>query len=265
MTSQLLIRRVGLTGPGADSLETVNLTPPGYVWIGNNGATIALPLMSIIDFFDRLPVVTTVVATSDRYNLLLGSNTPVAAQDAKGGLTLTTGATGTNQAAVAGIVNTGFSAALSVTNHVAYRARVNLASLATMFASAGINSLATDVNPMATAGDGAAFLADPTNSLTATTGATAAQALNWILCYKVGGAYTYAFTSVPLAAALDVYLKIQVNPDLTASMYIEDVLVGTSPALTAGAVVKPLAGVETTASATAAMSVRFEIFSRDIG
>lgn len=256
--------RQNLLGQG-DSQETVEINGPSSMEFGNQGEGLSIPWTSSFSYFELLPVVTTVVATSDKLSLLLGANTPVATQDAKGGLRLTTGATGTNQAAVAGIVNTGFSAVLSATNGLVYRTRISLVSLLTMFASAGLNSLATDVNPMATAGDGAAFLADPTNSLTATTGATAAQALNWILCYKVAGVYTYAFTTVPLAAGVDVPLRISMQTDLTAKMYINSTLVGTSPALTAGAVLKPITGVETTAAATAALSVRYERFSRLIG
>ncbi len=261
----LQLLRANLPNPDqGNQLETVAIVPHSTPYWGGNGETLALPILTEIDNFSLLPAAA-VAAGTDPFVTLVGTNTPVAAQDTKGGVSLTTGATNTNQAAIAGVATTGFSFALTTTNGVQYRSRVNLKSLATMYASSGINSLATDVNPMATNGDGAAFLADPTNALTATHGATAAQALNWILCYKVNGVFTYAFTSIPLVAGLDVRHQINVNPDYTCSMYIDGVLVGTSPALTAAAVVKPLIGVRTLAAATAQVSARFVIYGRNIG
>lgn len=264
MNSQVFQRRFDQLGLG-DSLETITVYAPGSMHIANDGSGVCYPLHTIIDQFELLPVVTTVVATSDKFQLLLGTNTPVATQSTTAGVTLTTGGTNTNQAAVAGILNTGLSVALSTTNGVKVSTRINMPSLTGAYYSAGINSLATDVNPMATGGDGAALLADPGNALTATTGATGAQALNWIICYKVGGVNTYAFTSLPLVALQDQVIAFVVNADYTVGVFLNSVLIGTSPVLTAGAVVKPIAGVRTTATATAAVDIRFTRLSKLIG
>jgi hypothetical protein len=273
MNPQLIQNRQGLVGFGpGDSLETVDIVPTSRNRFGSTGGTVNVPLYSVTDPFELLPVVTTVVATSDKYHLLIGSNTPVASVSAKMGLTLTTGATSTNQAGIAGIANTPTKIPITASGGIFFRTMVRLPSVtATNYYSAGLNQNPTDVNPMATGGEGVAFLADPTNQLTATTGATAAQALNWILCFKVNGAYTYGFTNVPIVAGIDIALKIQLNPDLTATCTINvngvGTVVGTSPPLaTANAVLAALIGCRTLTVATAAtIDVRFDEMGASYG
>jgi hypothetical protein len=224
-------------------------------------SSITVGLISTCDVFDLLPVATTVTAVSDKFHLLLGSNTPLATQSTKGGLTLTTGATSTNIAGVGGIANTGMSHVISATNGIIWRGRVNLASLATALYTAGLSATNTAIaiNPGGSV-DAAQFLADPTNSLTATTGATAAQALNWILCTSVAGTSAYQFTNVPIVAGQDQELSITVNPGLDVTYLINHVAVNTAvtAALTNAAVLKSVIGVETLATATAAMDVRYD-------
>lgn len=243
-----------------DYREAMTIKPLSRYRINSNLTGFCVALLSTTDVFELLPVATTVTAVSDKFHLLLGSNTPVATQSSKGGLTLTTGGTNTNIAGIGGILNTGMSQTLTATNAVIWRARVNLASVAAMFATAGISetNTAIAINPGGSV-DAAQFLADPTNSLTATTGATAAQALNWILCTSVNGTSAYLFTSIPIVALQDVELSIVVNADLTVTYNINHASVGTSVAsITANSIVKSVIGVETLATATAAMDVRYD-------
>lgn len=257
--------RKNLLGLG-DSEETITVRPLSRLQFDGSGNGHTVSLLSSLTYFELLPVVTTVVATSEKLCLLIGTNTPVAAQSTTGGLKLTTGATNTNQAGVGGIAATGFTAPITATNGITFRTRVSVASLLTMLASAGLNQNPTDIDPTATAGEGCTFVFDPTNSMVAATAATAAQALNIILASKVAGADTFIFTNVPIVANQDYDLAIQLNADLTASYYVNTVLVGTSPALaTANATLAVLAGVRTLANTAAAMNVRFAQLARLIG
>lgn len=246
-----------------DYREAMTVKPLSKYFINSNLQSFSVGYISTLDVFDLLPVATTVTAVSDKFHLLLGSNTPLATQSTKGGLTLTTGGTNTNIAGVGGIVNTGMSHVISATNGIIWRARVNLASVATMLATAGLSATATAIaiNPGGSV-DAAQFLADPTNALTATTGATAAQALNWILCTSVAGTSAYQFTTVPIVALQDVELAITVNAGLDVTYYINHVQANpvATLALTAAAVLKSVIGVETLATATAAMDVRYDLF-----
>ena len=271
--------------PGNDSQEIFDVTAHSRVQFDGNAAAYTASLLTSFTYFELLPVVTTVVATSEKLCLLIGSNTPVAAQSTTGGLLLTTGATATNQAGVAGIAATGFTAPITASNGIQFRSRVSLAALVTNYVSAGLNQNLTDVNPMATAGEGAAFLFDPANTLTATTGATAAQAANVILTFKVNGAYSYIFTNVPIVANEDYDLYLFLNTDKSVTFYINGIAVGTLatgataaqvaanagylgvtlPLATANATLSPVAGVRTTANATASASIRFLQMSRLIG
>lgn len=257
--------RQNLLGMG-DSEETLSVKPLSRIQFDGSGNGHTVSLLSSTTYFELLPVVTTVVATSEKLALLIGTNTPVAAQSTKGGLKLTTGATNTNQAGVGGIAATGFTAPITATNGLSFRTRVSIASLATILASAGLNQNPTDIDPTATAGEGVTFVFDPTNSMVAATGATAAQAANIIIASKVNGADTFIFTNVPIVAGQDYDLFIQLNADLTATCSINAVVVGTSPALaTANATLSVLAGVRTLANAIASMDVRFAQMARLIG
>lgn len=251
-----------------DLVESMVVFPLSTYQFDDQGNSISRQLLSTFDYFDLLPVATTVTAVSDKYTLLLGTNTPVAAQSTSGGLTLTTGATATNLAGVGGIASTGFSVPIKATNNIVFRSRINLASLLTMWATVGLSQTSTAAGvPIAVGAiDQAQFLADPTNSLTATTGATAAQALNWILCSNVAGTCKYIFTNIAIVAAQDVALMITLSSGLLWSYYINGTLAGTSTvAATLNTAVKPVIGVETTANATAAIDVRYAQLERSPG
>ena len=269
-TRQFLNPPSNPTGQGGagifETQEIIPVKPISNLQYGAFGESISVSKLNVFDWFDLLPVATTVVATSDKYVLLIGSNTPVAAQSTTGGLLLSTGATTGNQAGIAGISATGSAAPITATNQLILRSRVQLPSLTTNYLSMGLNSTVTNVNPIADGAEGASFLADPTNSLTASTGATAAQALNWILVTSVATVVTYTFTNVPILAAIDYQLNIILNPNLTWSFYINSVLAGTPAAVaTLNTVVKIIGGVDTTANTVATGIIRYWQLERSIG
>jgi hypothetical protein len=274
--SNLLQIRQGLnppsnpTGQGSaglfESQEIVPIKTISNLQYGSFQQAVSVSKLNVFDWFDLLPVVTTVTATTDKWVLLIGSNTPVAAQSTTGGLLLSTGATSGNQAGIAGIAATGTAVPITATNNIIFRSRVQLPSLTTCFFSMGLNSTVTNVNPITDGAEGASFLADPTNSLTASTGATAAQALNWILVNSVATVVTYTFTNVPIIAAVDYQLDLVLNPNLTWSYFINGVLVATPAAVaTLNTVVKVIGGVDTTANTVATAIIRFYQLERSIG
>lgn len=266
LTSLALVFRRFLPNPEKrDSQEQVPVIPLSSWQFDSGGNSYTASLLRSFSYWELLPAAA-VTAPTDKLTLLIGANTPVAAQSASGGLSLTTGATATNQSGVAGIAATGFAVPVRANNNVVFRTRVQLASLATMLATIGLGTAVASIVIAQAAADSAQFLADPTNSLTGTTGATNAQALNWIICTNVAGVSTYIFTNIPLVAAVDVDLLITINPNLTYNYYINGVLVGTSvtPA-TVNAALRVLIGVETLAAATANMLVRYAQLERSIG
>lgn len=254
----------GSTGLFSSLVETP-VKPVSRQQFNSVGAPASVSMLNEFDFFSLLPAAA-VAAGSDKLVTLIGTNTPLATQSTTGGLRLTTGGTNTNQAGVNFVASTGFSVPISATNQIVFRARVSLPSLATRYFSIGLNSVGTDANPVTNAGEGACFLADPTNALTASTLATAAQALNWILVTSVAGVLTYTFTTFPIFAAQDVNLAIVLNPGLTWSFFINELAAGTPAALaTLTTVVGVSGGVRTLATATAAVDVRFAQLERSIG
>lgn len=254
-----------------DEVETVPVLPLSVFAFDDGGNAFTRSMLSTFTYWDLLPVATTVTAVSDKYSLLLGSNTPLATQSTKGGLTLTTGATATNAAGVGGIAATGFAVPIELTNNIVFRTRINLAALVTMWATAGLSQTSTvaGILPGVAAIDQAQFIADPTNALTATTLATNAQALNWILSANVAGTAVYFFTNIPIVAGVDYPLQINGIQTALGAMwqfYINGNLIWTSTAAaTVGSAVKPVIAVETTANATAAIDVRYAQLERSAG
>ncbi len=260
--------RFGLAAepPGGQQREIFNTFAIARPQFNNYAGTVCVSMLNVFNWFDLLPA-SSVAAGSDKYTTLIGSNTPVATQSATGGLTLTTGGTNTNIAGVAGVAATGFAVPLTATNFVIFRSRVNIPSLATMYVSMGLATAVTAITPiLGGSADGAQFLADPTNSLVASTGATTAQSLNWILVTTVNGTSTYIFTGIPIVALQDTVLDIVINPNLTYNYYINGVLAGTSVTPgTLNAALRVIGGVETLATATAAVTIRFIQLERQIG
>lgn len=254
---------------GADSYQQLSVPPNSRLRFGNQRQGVADPILHEIDTFPKLPVITTAVATSDQFFLVAGTNAANAGatQADKGGLKLATAGADNDQEFLAAASNNRFHPKITATSQIEFSAQVSVGQIGATsgFSSFGLNENVTAVDPAGTAGDGAMFLSDPANELTATTGATAAQAGNWILCYKVNGADTFAFTNVPIQAGIDVVLEVKIGTDLIADMYIDGVLVGSSPALTSGDSVKAFAGIQAGAAAAQFIEVRYIACGRQIG
>lgn len=263
MTTQIILQRQNLVGEGR-SQENINVNPLSKYEIDSIGNSLLVSKLCSFDYFELLPAAA-VAAGSDKLVTLLGSNTPVVAQSATGGALYTTGATSGNESGIAAVAATGFSAPLTASNDLHFRARLNLPSLTTCLMAIGLGSLVTDIDPTAIAGDGVFFLADPTNADVAVTAATGAQALNWIVVYKVGGVKTVSFTNVPIVAAQDFEFHIVFGTDLKPLCYINEVLVATGPACTLNATLKVVGGVETLANTVATGIIRYAQVTRRIG
>lgn len=227
---------------------------------GVNGAPRPFSFMSSRTNFAELPS-TAVGAATDKLLIHVGTGTEVVARSTTAlgrGVTLTTQATtptAADNVLLTPAANTGLITTVSALTGYRMATRVSLASVADIIASFGLSENVSDPDPTGTAGEGAMFLADPGEAVT--TGLTTAQHANWILAYKVNGVDTFAATSVPLVADAAYDLDCVLQPDLTVKMYINNVLVGTSPALTDGDTIQPFLALETTTSAQKSMSVRF--------
>jgi len=267
--------KVGMDPVQLSAQEIFPVNPASNYEFDDFGNSVAPSRIRTFDYFDLLPA-TAVAAGTDKYYLLYGANTPTIAQSTTAGALLTSGATATNSAGLAGIASTGSAGPITVNNGLKMQTRINLASLTTMYAVAGWTSnVATPIAgtvPGASATEQALFLADPGNTLSATntggtiTAATAAQALNWIVCSNVNGTTVYTFTNVPIVAGLDVVLTVALNGSGQWTYYINNVLVATQVATaTANAAMKAVVSVLNTASAAASMSVRYLDTQRFIG
>ena len=209
-------------------------------------------------------------AAQSLLGVVAGTGTEVIARSTTGGINfktqVTTPADGDN-VYFAPVTNSGLRAPMTAASGITFSTQVAIGStaLATMFASFGLNENPTDVDPTGTAGDGAMFVYDPTAEFI--TGATTAQKLCWALAHKVNGADTFTFTTIPVIAGVDYALEIKIGDDLIADYYINDVLAGSSPALTSGDSVSAFVGAELTATpdGQADFDCRFIQVGRQVG
>lgn len=247
---------------GGDRAVTFEAPPHSTSVTGSgvDGAPRPFSFMASRTNFAELPAAA-VAAATDKLLITVGTGTEVVARSTTAlgrGVTLTTQATTPADADnVLLVAPTGGGLITTVSALTGYRfsTRISLASVAAITASFGLSENVSDPDPTGTAGEGALFLADPES--TVTTGLTAAQHDNWILAYKVNGVDTFAATSIPLIADAAYDLDCVLQSDLTVKMYINSVLVGTSPALTDGDTIQPFLALETNTAAQKAMSVRF--------
>lgn len=244
----------------ADSCNTPQHSAPVF---GLDAGLRARSFMANFTNFAMLPAATA-AALTDKLLITVGTGTEVASRSTAangGGVNISTQATtpltGDN-VLLTPAANTQFIQAVNANQLHRFSTLLSLTSVADIVASVGLSELLTDADPTGTAGEGALFLADPGEAVT--TGLTTAQHANWILAYKVAGVDTFAATSVPLVAARAYNFEIQMNSDLTASMYINGTLVGTSPALTAADPINPFIALETAADAQKSADVRFVEF-----
>lgn len=245
---------------GDDYLSSANTPDHSTMVFGTNSVPRPFSFMSNRTNFALLPAAS-VAAGSDKLLLLSGTGTEVVARSTAakgGGVNIKTQATtplATNNVILAGVTATAFVQALSVNTLPRFSARLSLANVATVIGSFGLSELLTDADPKGTAGEGVLLLADPTEAVT--TGLTTAQHANWIIAFKVNGDDTFAATTIPLVADKPYDVDIQLNDDLTASVYIGGTLVATSPALTSGDSVAPFFALETTSDAQKDADIRF--------
>lgn len=251
---------------GKDSQQQLSIFPDCRLRFGWNKGANADPVLSDLDTFPLLPVTSAVTAASDKIYLVTGTNAANAdvTQDAaEGGINVATHGSSADQTMLAGIASTRAQNQINAGSRIVFEARVCVNQLTACFGSVGLNENVTDPDPTGTAGEGAMFLFDPTDvGLTTDTGLTAAQHANWVLCHKVNGADTFTATSVPIIAGKDYTLRINIGADLKALFYIDDVLVGTGPALTSGDSVRSFLGIEATAGAVKSFDVRYVLSGR---
>ena len=248
---------------GADYASAVNTPDHSSIVVGSGGVLRSFSHMASRTNFAELPAAA-VAAATDKLLITVGTGTEVIARSttAKGrGVNIKTQVTtpaDADNVLLLPPTGGGFINAVDDLTLIRFSTKLSLAQITLMLASAGLSELLTDPNPTETAGEGALFLADPEE--TVTTGLTAAQHANWILAYKVAGVDTFAATTIPLVVDRPYDLDVQLNEDLTASMYINGVLVGTSPALTDGDAINPFIALETNTGAQRDADVRFVMF-----
>jgi hypothetical protein len=231
-------------GAGVKSEQKLVVRPHASTELGPMGTWRAPTVNRVTETFPLLPAASVAAGTSP-FLVATGTGTDIITADVKGGVNLKTQATtptAGDNVLLSGVANTPFSFPVRDTEREIEMV-INLTSISDITGSFGLNENVTDPDPAATAGDGVALLADPDE--TVTTGLTAAQHANWIVAYKVNGADTYAATDFPLVAGRDFHFRIAMAADYTCAVYINETLVGTSPALTAGDTVKAFLGLQT--------------------
>lgn len=266
----LNIFRRGKPDSGRDQIQQLDVPPNSRGFFFDNfGNPYFKHLLHTFDCFDLLPVITTVVATSAKYCLVVGTNAVSAdvTQSTTGGASLATHGASGDSTLVAGVAATGWALPITATNLLAFRTRVMLASIASVIVSAGLNGTraAADIDPTNAAGEGACFLFDP--GVTVTTGLpAAAQQNNWILCMKVAGADTFIDSGVPVVANRDYDLRIVVGTDLKPVFYIDEVKIAVGAAAhTSGQTEGILIGIKATTAAVKTLHVRYASLGRAIG
>lgn len=235
---------------------------PGKVVILDSQEPVGVSLFGLCTAFELLPA-SSVAAGTDK-NFTLGGTSAISARGAGGGVTLTTKSsspTTGDQSYLTPVASTYGIHAVTAQTLPRWFGTVTIPTITTLVVAAGFCENATDPDPTGTAGEGAMFLFDPGDTVT-TAGVTTEQHANWILAHKVNGVDTFTATSIPVVAGESYRLKIIIGIDLTAKFYINDVLVGTGPALTSGDSVKAFVGVETKASAQRSVTLGYLVTDR---
>jgi hypothetical protein len=259
---------------GADSYQGLFVPPNSRIRFGNQRQGVAEPLIYELDSFPKLPVITTVVATSDQFFLVAGVNAVSAdvTQADKGGIRLAAHGADNDQTYVAGVAATRFAPKVTATSQVEFAAQISVGQVGAATAGYsvfGFNETITGganvLDPTSTTGDGVLFWADTANEQAANHLATAAQAANWIIAFKVAGADTFVYTTVPVQAGIDVVLEIKIGTDRKALCYIDGVLVATGPVFTLNSVPRVIAGIQAGAASAQFVEVRYIACGRQIG
>lgn len=265
----------GRKSDGADYEQYIETMANGKVYFDNLGAARGSNRYETFVPFNKLtltsaPTTVAQMYTNNSHFIHTGTATlPTMALSAQGGMNyksqVTTPADGDTVLVTPVAAATQMYAKLHADSNWRFEAQVSINVTTFMFASFGLNENITDADPTGTAGEGAMFLFDPTREVT--TGLTAAQHANWILCHKVDGTDTFTATDIAVNAGQDYELSIVIGPDLKAKFYIDGTLAGTGPALTSGDTVACFCGIELTATPTgqADMDIRYIGLSRNLG
>lgn len=236
---------------------------PGFcTLLADDAKPVGVSLFGVVSAFEYLPA-SSVAAGTDK-NFTLGGTSAISARATGGGVTLTTKSStpaSGDQAYLTPVANTYAIHPIGVLTKPRLMGTVSLPAITALVATFGFCENATDPDPTGTAGEGAMFLFDPGETVT-TPGLTTAQHANWILAHKVNGVDTFTATTIPVTAGTSYRLRIEQQDDLTCKFYIDDVLVGTGPALTSGDSVKTFFGVETKASAQKSATLKYFVSDR---
>lgn len=268
LQSMISFSRRYLGGPELrDSTERVNVYPLSTLQFDGNGNSFTRQLLSSFTYWELLPAASVAVGT-DKLTTLVGGSATVA-QSVRGGILISGPTSNTSPASVAGVATSGFSAPFTATNNLIFRTQIYIPTLVQGFTTAGLSTNVAAPTIAVSGADAAQFLADPTNLYASTTGATTAQAANWILCTNVAGTSSYIFTNVPIVAGQDIALQIVLNSNLTYSYFINGALVGTSPIATPATLnanLKVIVGCENASTGLAnALEIRYAQFERSPG
>jgi hypothetical protein len=237
---------------GRDHYKQTPIRSYSHLRFGGDRQPGSVPIIEAFTNFNRLTAVSASVAaaTTDIELEHIGTGTEVVSRSTKGGINYksqaTTPADGDNVLVTPAETSTGMYGRISAGSGLRFETAVSINTIATVFASFGLNENLTDADPTGTAGEGALFLFDPTQEVT--TGLTNAQHDCWILAHKVNGADTFTATTVKVNAGQIYNLVIELQTDLTCKFYIDGTYVGVGPALTSGDTVGVFLGLELTAA-----------------
>lgn len=256
---------------GEDKLESIQIKPGGRVLFDGLGAARGVPGNTTYDNFELLPAAA-LAAGKDPFFLIVSTGTAQIARATKGGLSLKTrSATPTTGDTVyaAAVAETGASALLNAKSLPRLSGILSIPVITALFGFVGIEQNASDADPSGTAGDGVGicWAPDGAAALTVATGLTAGDHANLFVHHKVAGADVFTATNVKLVANRDYSFAIEFGADLKAKVYIEDVLVATTGALTTATTLRTFAGVELTATALGVkeIEVRHLCLERTVG
>lgn len=210
--------------------------------------------------FESLPAATSVAAGSDNLFVTVGTGTEVVARDTLGRANFKSQATtpADNDNCLLVPCNTTNILNQPVSASYLWRAAavISLGTITAEFFSIGFNESITDADPTGTAGDGAMFFFIPNDVVAATeladattftaAGFTATQRGCWLMASKVAGTFSWAASSVTVAASTEYLLQWQIGTDRKITYSINGARVGQSPALTNAAALRFMAGIELT-------------------
>lgn len=230
MPKKILIRSTATTRNATDAIEQLDVSAAGALKFDSLEKSYYEPRLTFSENWEFLPVITTVVATSAKAHLVTGTNAVSASitRATKGGIKVSTaGATSDStvlnaQTGCPGVV------LLSATNAVKLRTQVAIGQLADCIVRIGFAVSASATDPAAIAGtDSVQFVFDYSNAMTTGLAAAVYQA-NWLVVTKAAsGTAVFTNTGIPVIAAREYELRIEIGTDLLPLYYIDNVLVYT--------------------------------------